>query len=226
MESVHGLVRRVIRIAEMPEASFRVQFVLNGESVELAAAYAEDRLGILVTEPVSSSRDDEPAAEWNPRQGVVRDGSWRIAVVEPLAGQVVDALAWIAAEMNLDVDVSTLDRAFDRGQRLSLDDEPDNPATSLLDQFCGSAGISSSDQDRTSDGIHRLLECLNKEQRSPLQLLRMLTCSFVQEQVQARLRSLLQEFYLMATYEIPSDAIAYSRSPKEPCRRWLIGWSS
>ena len=181
MESVHGLVRRVIRIAEMPEASFRVQFVLNGESVELAAAYAEDRLGILVTEPVSSSRDDEPAAEWNPRQGVVREGSWRIEVVEPLAGQVVDALAWIAAEMNLDVDVSTLDRAFDRGQRLSLDDEPDNPDKPPT-CACGSAGISSSDQDRTSDGIHRLLECLNKEQRLAVTASRMLTCSFVQEQ--------------------------------------------
>lgn len=209
MESVHGLVRRVIRIAEMPEASFRVQFVLNGESVELAAAYAEDRLGILVTEPVSSSRDDEPAAEWNPRQGVVRDGSWRIAVVEPLAGQVVDALAWIAAEMNLDVDVSTLDRAFDRGQRLSLDDEPDNPATSLLDQFCGSAGISSSDQDRTSDGIHRLLECLNKEQRLAVTAspdAHLLICAGAgtgkTEVIASRV------LYLMATYEIPSDAIA------------------
>jgi len=214
MESVHDLIRRLIRIAEMPEAGLRMQFTLKGEPVELAAAYPEDRLGILVTECPESFGvvESQITSKWDPDLGLVREGLWRIAVLGPKVGHLIDAIDWLAKEMGVRIDVSALERVFDREERLSLADESDDHPASLMDQLFKPAHASSEPGEtgfQRYEGIQRLLSALNEEQRLAVTAspnAHLLICAGAgtgkTEVIASRV------LYLITDYEIPPDAIA------------------
>ena len=214
MESVHDLIRRLIRIAEMPEAGLRMQFTLKGEPVELAAAYPEDRLGILVTECPESFGvvESQITSKWDPDLGLVREGLWRIAVLGPKVGHLIDAIDWLAKEMGVRIDVSALERVFDREERLSLADESDDRPASLMDQLFKPAHASSEPGEtgfQRYEGIQRLLSALNEEQRLAVTAspnAHLLICAGAgtgkTEVIASRV------LYLITDYEIPPDAIA------------------